>query len=67
MIATFVVYQQGRYGRLYLILVAIVDMAVLYSIVDMWRDSSPRNLGKVSLLLKAGMVIGLAALYLGSE
>lgn len=66
-IVTFVVYQQGMYGRLYFVLVGIVDVAVFYSIVDMWRDSSPRNLWKVSLVLKAGMVVGLAALYLGSE
>ena len=67
MVVTFVVYRQGMYGRLYSILVAVVDVAIFYSIVAMWRDSSPRNLGKVSLVLKASMVIGLAALYLGSE
>ncbi len=65
--ATIIVYREGIYGRLYLIFVAIVDAAVLYSIASMWKDPSPPNLGKVSLVLKLSMVIGLAAIYLGSE
>jgi geranylgeranylglycerol-phosphate geranylgeranyltransferase len=65
--ATFIVYGQGMYGRLYLILVSVVDAAVLYSIVAMWKDPSPPNLGRVSLVLKLSMVVGLAAIYLGSE
>jgi len=65
--ATVVVYEQGVYGQFYTLLVAVVDGAVVYSIVTMWRDSSPRNLRSVSLLLKLSMVVGLAAIYLGSE
>lgn len=65
--ATVIVYREGIYGPLYLMLVALVDAAVLYSIASMWKDSSPHNLGKVSLVLKLSMVIGLAAIYFGSE
>jgi hypothetical protein len=31
----------------------------------MWRDSSPSNLHRLSNLLKADMLLGLAAIYLG--
>jgi len=64
--ATIVVYKQGIYGRAFAILVALVDGAVLYAMVMMWRDSSPASLRRVSMLLKASMVVGLAALYLGT-
>ncbi len=66
-VATYVVYREGIYGRVYVILVAAVDAAVLWSISAMWNDSTPKNLGKVSLVLKLSMVIGLAAIYLGSQ
>lgn len=64
--ATLLVYQSGAYDRTYLSLVAVVDGAVGFSIVSMWRSASPRNLGRVSLLLKMSMVVGLAALYFGT-
>lgn len=65
--ATIIVYKQGIYGRTYALLVAIVDIVVVYSIVAMWRDSSPGSLHKVSFILKVSMIIGLAAIYLGTE
>ncbi len=65
--ATIVVYQWGMYGKLYLLLVAVVDAMVLFSIGSMWSDSKPGNLGRVSFVLKLSMVVGLAAIYLGSE
>ena len=66
-VATYVVYREGMYGWLYVVLVAVVDAAVLWSISAMWKDSGPGNLGRVSLVLKFSMVIGLAAIYLGSQ
>jgi len=64
--ATLIAYESGAYGRTYLMLVAVVDGAVLFSIVSMWRSSAPKNLARVSLLLKLSMVVGLAAVYLGA-
>ncbi len=42
-----------------------VDLVLVYVIWSMWRDSSPSNLHRLSNLLKADMLLGLAAIYLG--
>jgi geranylgeranylglycerol-phosphate geranylgeranyltransferase len=42
-----------------------VDLVLVYVIWSMWRDSSPPNLHRLSNLLKADMLLGLAAIYLG--
>jgi geranylgeranylglycerol-phosphate geranylgeranyltransferase len=48
-----------------LIVVPGVDLVLVYVIWSMWRDSSPSNLHRLSNLLKADMLLGLAAIYLG--
>jgi geranylgeranylglycerol-phosphate geranylgeranyltransferase len=65
-VATFLPYSSGIYSFNYLALVAVVDAALLYVIVSMWRDRSPANLSKLSLILKLDMVGGLIAIFVGS-
>jgi geranylgeranylglycerol-phosphate geranylgeranyltransferase len=65
-VATFLPYSSGVYSSNYLALVIVVDAALLYVIVSMWKDRSPANLGKLSLILKLDMVGGLVAIFLGS-
>jgi geranylgeranylglycerol-phosphate geranylgeranyltransferase len=38
---------------------------LLYVVISMWRDRSSRNLGFLSNLLKADMLVGLLAIFLG--
>ena len=54
------------FSFLYLILVILgVDLVVVYVIWSMWHNPSSSNLHRLSNLLKADMVLGLAAIYLG--
>lgn len=55
----------GWYGRAYLVLVAVVDLVLLYVVCSMWRDVGPSNAGRLSRILKANMVIGLMAICAG--
>jgi len=65
-VATFLPYSSGMYSFNYLALVLVVNAALLYVIVSMWKDRSPANLGKLSMILKVDMVGGLVAIFLGS-
>lgn len=38
---------------------------LIYSMISMWRNPVPANLGNISNILKADMLMGLLALYLG--
>lgn len=64
--ATLWPYLAGTYSETYLFIVLLVDIILLLSVAAMWRDSSPVNLRKVSLLLKLDMVLGLVAISFGS-
>lgn len=56
----------GAYGLSYLVTVIFgVDLILAYVILSMWSNSLPSNLGRLSTILKADMVIGLLAIYLG--
>lgn len=66
MAATIFPYVNGLYDLTYFSLVLLVDAAVMYVIVSMWRNSSPSNMNRVSLILKINMLVGLAAIYFGS-
>ena len=57
----------GLYGRIYLVVVLLaVDPVLLYVIGAMWCDNSPRNLARLSLILKIDMPVGLLAVLLGN-
>jgi geranylgeranylglycerol-phosphate geranylgeranyltransferase len=65
-ILTLFPYILDIFSWLYL-LVAIpgVDLVVIYVIWSMWHDRSRSNLHRLSNLLKADMLVGLAAIYAG--
>ncbi len=42
-----------------------VDMVLAYVVWSMWHDGSPKNLARLSRLLKADMLVGLVAIVLG--
>lgn len=64
--ATLLPYSSGVYNSTYLLIVSIVDVALLYVLISMWRNWSPVNLSKLSMILKLNMVVGLAAIFFGS-
>jgi geranylgeranylglycerol-phosphate geranylgeranyltransferase len=64
--ATVLPYSSGMYTIEYLIIVALVNVALLYVVISMWMDRSPSNLKKLSLILKLNMILGLIAIFVGS-
>ncbi|MFH1009333.1 MAG: geranylgeranylglycerol-phosphate geranylgeranyltransferase [Candidatus Latescibacterota bacterium] len=65
-ICTPLPYLFGAYSSFYLFTVLIgVDTVLAYVVGSMWYDRSPRNLARLSRLLKADMVVGLLAIVLG--
>jgi len=64
---TTIPYITGFFNRLYLFVVfAGVDVVLLIIVISMWRKPTPDNLGKLSAYMKADMLMGLIAVYLGS-
>jgi geranylgeranylglycerol-phosphate geranylgeranyltransferase len=63
---TVIPYVTELYNFLYIPIVLIVDILVLLVVVSMWMNSTPKNLSRLSILLKVSMPIGLVAIYLGS-
>lgn len=63
---TLVPYWMGYYNIYYLILVLVgVDGVMVYVLIKMWQSSAPSQLNRLSNILKADMLLGLLALYLG--
>ena len=63
---TFVPFCLGLYGWLYLAIVVLgVDLVLVYVVLSMWRNYSPSNLRRVSIVLKADMIVGLGAILAG--
>lgn len=63
---TLVPYFVRIFSLLYLIVVVVgVDLFLLYVLVSMWRQPEPGNLGRLAVLMKADMLMGLLAVYLG--
>lgn len=63
---TLVPYFARIFSILYLIVVVVgVDLFLLYVLVSMWRQPEPGNLGRLAALMKADMLMGLLAVYLG--
>ncbi|MGB2868847.1 MAG: geranylgeranylglycerol-phosphate geranylgeranyltransferase [Bacteroidota bacterium] len=63
---TILAYILHLYNQWYLYLVFVIDAALVYVVGSMWRDWKPRNLSRLSLVLKLSMVVGLVAIFVGS-
>jgi len=63
---TIFAYASGLYNDTYLGIIVVVDLLIIYVLVSMWKNHAPKNLGKLSLILKVNMLVGLLALYGGS-
>ena len=56
----------GWYDIFYLVVIVIGVYPVLFYVTfSMWKNRSPQNLGYLSNLLKADMLVGLLAIYFG--
>lgn len=53
-----------QYGLAYFITVCLLNILLLYVLIQLWRNTSPQNLRHLSHLLKAGMGLGLLAFFL---
>lgn len=63
---TFFPYFTGVYSRAYLWTVIVgVDLVILLALSFLWLRPVPAHFSRVAKILKADMVVGLLALYLG--
>jgi len=61
-------YFWGLYGKAYLWTVVLgVDLVVLLSVMFLWLRPVPVHFSRVAKILKADMLVGLLALYLGIQ
>jgi geranylgeranylglycerol-phosphate geranylgeranyltransferase len=58
-------YLLNIFSLLYLTVVVAVDLIIAYVVWSMWKNRSSANLHRLSNILKADMVLGLVAIYLG--
>ncbi len=59
-------YMIQWYNINYLLVIILGILPVLgFTIISIWKDQSPDNLGRISTLLKADMPVGLLAIYVG--
>ena len=66
LILIFIPFLLDLFSILYLIIAFFgVILILVYVVYSMWKDSSIRNLNKLSILLKVSMCFGLLALLLG--
>jgi geranylgeranylglycerol-phosphate geranylgeranyltransferase len=64
--STIIPFATHQYGILYFILVTLgVNCVIAYVLFSIWKDSSPKNLNRLSTILKYDMLVGLIALYAG--
>lgn len=63
--STLVPFLSGAAGTLYLTLVGVVDAVLIVVLVSAWMDHGPANLARMNTVLKAEMILGLIALYIG--
>lgn len=67
-ILTIYPYISGVYDSRYLIIVVFgVHTVLLYVGLSSWYDHLPKNLGRLSVILKYDMLIGLLAIFAGSQ
>lgn len=63
---TFVPYALGIFSRIYLIIVILgVDAVLLFVTVSLWARPAPANWGRLSVIMKTDMLVGLIAVYFG--
>jgi geranylgeranylglycerol-phosphate geranylgeranyltransferase len=62
---TFLPVIVGVYNYAYLLFVFIVDLGLSFVGLSFWYDSRPSNLRRLNLILKACMVGGLFAIFVG--
>jgi geranylgeranylglycerol-phosphate geranylgeranyltransferase len=65
-VLTFLPVIVGVYNYTYLLFVFIVDLGLAYAGLSLWFDARLSNLRRLSLILKACMVGGLFAIFVGS-
>ena len=64
--ATLIPYVLNLYGFWYLLTVLLgVNSVLVFVTLSMWANSEKENLRKLSAILKADMLVGLFAIYLG--
>lgn len=56
----------GFYGTRYLALVLLLDVLLVYVVHQLWRRPGAERLGRLSRLLKGGMLVGLSAFFIDS-
>ncbi len=67
-VLTIVPYMTGIYGKIYIIVVSVgVDFVILCSLFFLWRNPSSNTLKRISTVLKIDMIVGLAAVVLGTR
>ncbi|HTP78762.1 MAG TPA: geranylgeranylglycerol-phosphate geranylgeranyltransferase [Bacteroidota bacterium] len=64
--ATIAAFLAGIYSATFLSVVLVVDLALAFVAVTLWRPPTPRRLRMLSTTLKGAMAGGLLAIYLGS-
>ncbi|MBN2012899.1 geranylgeranylglycerol-phosphate geranylgeranyltransferase [candidate division KSB1 bacterium] len=63
---TIMPFVMGIFGVPYLWVVILgVDTVLVFVIFSMWKTPVPKNLGRLSTLLKMDMLVGLIAIYVG--
>ena len=62
---TILAYARGLYNDIYLFLVLVADSVLLYVAMAVWWRETPAQMRRLSVLLKATMVVGLAAIFFG--
>jgi len=66
LVCTIIPYIVSIYGGQYLLIILLgVYPVILYVLYGSWKYSEPEKLGQLSNLLKADMLIGLLAIYMG--
>ncbi|MDA0711589.1 MAG: geranylgeranylglycerol-phosphate geranylgeranyltransferase [bacterium] len=53
----------GSFGRIYLAIVSLLNLILIYVLIQLWSDDSPRALQHLSQILKVCMVIGMGAFF----
>ena len=66
-LATFAAYFAGVYTTTYLAVVLAADGMLAFTAVMVLRQDAPASMHRLSGVLKASMVVGLAAMYFGSR
>lgn len=65
-IFTIIPYLLGYYGIYFLLIVVIgVHSVLIFVIITGWSNPSPKNLGRLSTILKIDMLVGLFAIFMG--